>query len=250
MLLRLCCLSDSERCRRLWIIGSLIFILSNSLGSVSLGSISARNIAEPTLKVFQLSALPIVILAPLGGVSLCWNALFAKFILGDSFSRYLILGTLLIGAGAVLIAVFGTVDEPTHTLDELIALYNRPAFIAWFSVLTFAVLATLVTAHLLEWSILHNKAQRTAMCGSTLGRSDNQIPDTNIRLRRRWSETPIEEEEELAKFHLGEERVESPKDARTMEDQLGSLADRAAAERKTVFIGIAYGGASGTLSGL
>lgn len=88
------------------------------------------------------------------------------------------------------------------------------------------------------------------MCGSTLGRSDNQIPDTNIRLRRRWSETPIEEEEESVKFHLGEERVESPKDARTMEDQLGSLADRAAAERKTVFIGIAYGGASGTLSGL
>lgn len=80
--------------RPLWLMGFAIFITSNILGSV-----------------FQIGALPIVILAPLGAVSipipvmvskliifcqvsLLWNALFAKFLLGDIFSRYLIIGAL------------------------------------------------------------------------------------------------------------------------------------------------------------
>lgn len=84
--------------RPLWLVGFTIFITSNILGSV-----------------FQIGALPIVVLAPLGAVSwaavlegglsiagpvtysikqvsLLWNAFFARILLGDIFSRYLILG--------------------------------------------------------------------------------------------------------------------------------------------------------------
>lgn len=162
------------------------------------------------------------------------------------------MGTLLIAAGAVLIAVFGTVEEPAHSLDELIALYHRPAFIAWFSVLCFAIIATLVTAHILEWSILRSKAQRTAMLSAAVRNNDaSQLGSSaSIRLRRRWSEPP-----EGSKFDIAEgEGQQTPKnnsvDPNEMEEQLGSVAEIAAAERKAVFIGIAYGGASGTLSGL
>ena len=105
---------------------AVIFISSNILGSL-----------------FQIASLPVVILAPLGAVSLLWNALFARFILGDVFSLWMVLGTLLIAGGAVLIAIFGIVPEPTHSLEDLLILFARPTFVAYFSLLGFAVLVCL-----------------------------------------------------------------------------------------------------------
>ena len=56
----------------------------------------------------------------------------------------MVFGTVLIASGAVLIAIFGIVPEPTHSLDDLLALFGRPAFIAYFSLLGAAVLVCLV----------------------------------------------------------------------------------------------------------
>ena len=42
--------------------------------------------------VFQIGALPIVMLAPLGAVSLLYNALLARILLNDIFSQYMIFG--------------------------------------------------------------------------------------------------------------------------------------------------------------
>jgi len=105
-----------------------IFISSNILGSL-----------------FQIASLPVVILAPLGAVSLLWNAFFARLLLGDVFSAWMILGTILVAGGAVLIAVFGIVPEPTHSLEDLLVLFNRPAFIVYFSLLGFFLAVALVT---------------------------------------------------------------------------------------------------------
>lgn len=93
--------------------------------------------------IFQLDALPIVILAPLGAVSLIYNALLARLILGDRFGVRMVGGTALVGAGAVLIAVFGVVEEGEHSIEELLVLWSRPAFLAFFCIvigLTFVVL--------------------------------------------------------------------------------------------------------------
>jgi hypothetical protein len=54
------------------------------------------------------------------------------------------IGTLLIATGAVLIAVFGIVSEPTHSLDDLLRLFGRHIFIVYFSLLGFAVLCVLI----------------------------------------------------------------------------------------------------------
>lgn len=102
----------------LWLLGFGIFISSNILGSL-----------------VQIASLPVVILAPLGAVSLLWNAFFARLILGDVFSPWMILGTVLIAGGAVLIAVFGIVPEPTRSLEDLLELFKRPTFVAYFSIL-------------------------------------------------------------------------------------------------------------------
>jgi len=83
----------------------------------------------------QIASLPVVILAPLGAVSLLWNAFFARFILGDMFSPWTILGTILIAGGATLIAVFGIVQEPTRSLEDLLQLFRRPAFVLYFTIL-------------------------------------------------------------------------------------------------------------------
>lgn len=57
----------------------------------------------------------------------------------------MILGTILIAGGAVLIAVFGIVPEPTHSLEDLLVLFNRPAFVVYFSLLGFFLAVALVT---------------------------------------------------------------------------------------------------------
>lgn len=125
-----------EHRRPLWLLGFTIFISSNILGSL-----------------VQIASLPVVILAPLGAVSLLWNAFFARMLLGDVFSPWMILGTLLIAGGAVLIAVFGIVPEPTHSLEDLLALFRRPPFVAYFSTLGSVVFVALVVSHIVEYSL-------------------------------------------------------------------------------------------------
>lgn len=91
----------------------------------------------------QIASLPVVILAPLGAVSLLWNAFFARFLLGDVFSPWMILGTIFIAGGAVLIAVFGIVPEQTHSLEDLLELFRRPTFVVYFSILGFILFVCL-----------------------------------------------------------------------------------------------------------
>ncbi|KAJ3855953.1 hypothetical protein EV368DRAFT_79186 [Lentinula lateritia] len=131
-----------EHRRPLWIFGLGIFISSNILGSL-----------------VQIASLPVVILAPLGAVSLLWNALFARLILGDVFSSWMILATLLIAGGAVLIAIFGIVPEPTRSLEDLLELFRRPTFVVYFSLLGAVVFVSLAITHLNEYQLNRRVAQ-------------------------------------------------------------------------------------------
>ncbi|RUO99035.1 hypothetical protein BC936DRAFT_140758, partial [Jimgerdemannia flammicorona] len=58
--------------------------------------------------------------------------------------------TILIVVGAVLVGGFGVVPEPSHSLDDLIALYRRPAFITYFSILETITVITLLATHFTE----------------------------------------------------------------------------------------------------
>ncbi|KAF5390327.1 hypothetical protein D9757_002944 [Collybiopsis confluens] len=138
---------------RLWLLGLAIFISSNVIGSL-----------------VQIASLPVVILAPLGAVSLLWNAFFARLILGDSFSSWMIVATLFIAGGAVLIAVFGIVPEPTRSLEDLLALFRRPTFVVYFSLLGAIVFLSLAMTHLTEYRL-------NRRCGQTISLSESP---TNI----------------------------------------------------------------------
>lgn len=67
-------------------------------------------------------------------------------ILGEPFTPWSLGGTTLVCIGAVLIATFGAMKEPAHTLDQLLELLARRAFIAWMIGQALLVVVILVVA--------------------------------------------------------------------------------------------------------
>ena len=100
----------SEWHRPLWIVGFAVFLSANISGTI-----------------FQIGSLPVVILAPLGAVSLLYNALLARVMLNDFLSLHMLRGTLLIATGAVSIGYFGAVPQRPRPLGEFCLLYTSPS---------------------------------------------------------------------------------------------------------------------------
>lgn len=192
--------------RPLWIAGFAVYITSNVFGSV-----------------FQIGALPIVVLAPLGGVSLLWNSLLAHFLLGEGFSPSMMAGTVLIATGAVLIAVFGVVPDENHSLDDLLRLWAREPFVVFFTLVCLAVAVTLVAAHVAAWRT-RDRGVRLAV------ESDTTEPLIPIPARgHRAVPVPVQN-----KVHFS--------------TQFKDKEERAL--RTRTLVGLAFAAASGTLSGL
>ncbi|TKA54671.1 hypothetical protein B0A53_03078 [Rhodotorula sp. CCFEE 5036] len=210
---RLSHLSNEQRStpdwqRPLWLTGLAIFLLSNVTGTL-----------------FQISTLPLVVLGPLGAVSLVCNALFAHLLLGDAFSLQLAFGSALIAAGATLVGIFGAVPEQSHTLPQLVALYQRPPFLAWLALLAVALALVLTLSHLVEWRLARTLASLPAAPKSP--RSSANLKDDDDEGGNNG------------------EQSSAPAAAAAAVD--GILA---AAERTRLWLAIAYGATSGTLSGL
>jgi hypothetical protein len=90
-------------------------------------------------------------------------------------------GTFLIAVGAVLIGYFGVVQEPTHSLDDLLALYARPPFIAFASFFALAFVGIVALAHLAEWQLHVRLFRPTAVVQKGKGQPKRRKPS------RRWS---------------------------------------------------------------
>ncbi|KAI9361799.1 hypothetical protein BD770DRAFT_317157 [Pilaira anomala] len=119
--------------RPLWVTSFTTFLVANIIGSI-----------------FSIGYLPIVILAPIGAMGLVFNAIAAKIVLGDPFLTKTVIGTCLIVIGALLVGLFGVIPEPDHDINDLIRLYKKPAFIAYFSILECIILIGLLATHYFE----------------------------------------------------------------------------------------------------
>jgi len=119
--------------RRRWQIGMGMFIISNILGST-----------------VQISTLPLPVLSTLQASGLVFNSICATLILGEPFTRWSIWGTLFVCSGAVLIAIFGAIPSPTHSLDELLVLLGRWPFVLWMSLQAALVIAIAAGAELTD----------------------------------------------------------------------------------------------------
>ena len=77
---------------------------------------------------------------------LVFNSICAALILGEAFTRWSFVGTILVSGGALLIALFGAVSEPAHNLDQLLTLLGHRQFIIWIISTMILVVAIFVAA--------------------------------------------------------------------------------------------------------
>lgn len=62
---------------------------------------------------------------------LVFNSICATVVLSEPFTRYSLVGTILVAVGALLIGIFGAISEPSHNLDQLLDLLVRKQFLIW-----------------------------------------------------------------------------------------------------------------------
>ncbi|PLB38591.1 DUF803 domain protein [Aspergillus candidus] len=120
--------------RRRWQVGMGMFVGSNIVGST-----------------IQITTLPLPVLSTLQASGLVFNTIFATLILGESFTRYSLIGTVLVCIGAILIAAFGAIGEPAHSLDQLLDLLQRRSFILWMVGTMVIVLVIFAASKLLKY---------------------------------------------------------------------------------------------------
>lgn len=186
--------------------------------------------------MFQIGALPIVVLAPLGGVSLLWNSVLAHVLLGESFTSAMLLGTVFIATGAVLIAIFGVVPDGNHSLDELLHLWARGSFIAFFVVVCLAVVLVLAAAHMTAWRVQRRGIRLDdAPSNYASPHAEAAIPFRPVSGSPRGSISSIS--------GIGVNGNGADKTVRFAELERPE-------DRTLMFCGLAFAAASGTLSGL
>lgn len=112
--------------RARWRVGLLLFLIANVLGSS-----------------VQITTLPLVVLSPLQAVGLVFNSICATVILHEPFTIFSLIGTALVSLGALLIAAFGAIEEPNHSLNELLVLMKRRPFVLWMGFTALLVLGIL-----------------------------------------------------------------------------------------------------------
>ncbi|KAF9915389.1 hypothetical protein BX616_006273 [Lobosporangium transversale] len=209
-----------QACRRpLWHLGFHTYILSNLTGTI-----------------FSIGYLPVIILAPLSAVTLVFNALFAKLLLDDVFSRQSAIGTFLILLGAIMIGLFGIVPEPSHSLEDLIHLWKRPAFVIYFSLIEFIVISLLVGNRIVEQMMEReakvNKTNRLYQHRQRYLRSNSAASSVNPNLSHNGANNSYHNN----KYLLGESTVP------------GRLLKKWSPSKIKTMLGISYGCVSGMLS--
>ncbi|KAJ4525708.1 hypothetical protein HRR90_002111 [Exophiala dermatitidis] len=129
--------------RRKWQLGMFMFLISNLVGST-----------------IQITTLPLPVLSTLQASGLVFNTAFATLLLGEPFTYFSLVGTILTCSGAALIATFGAIAEPAHNLRQLLELLHQRDFIIWMVATMVVVVATILFAHALKiWSSHKHLAQ-------------------------------------------------------------------------------------------
>lgn len=158
--------SDSYRPphrRARWRVGLLLFLIANVLGSS-----------------VQITTLPLVVLSPLQAVGLVFNSICATVILNEPFTVFSLVGTALVSLGALLIAAFGAIEEPNHSLNELLVLMKRKPFVLWMAftaVLVFGILAAIKAVSRSQKRLSPSSKRRASISSgySTMTTTDDDI---------------------------------------------------------------------------
>lgn len=87
-----------------------------------------------------------------------------------------------------MIGLFGVVPEPSHSLEDLIELWKRPAFIIYFSLIELTVVSLLVANRIVEKMLTRNAQanlaahQRTGSVSDIVGGGAGSINNNSLNL--------------------------------------------------------------------
>ncbi|KAI0373429.1 hypothetical protein BV20DRAFT_962572 [Pilatotrama ljubarskyi] len=116
-----------EYLRPLWLLGMILYILSQLIGS--------------TLALEYMRAEYV---APLGSTSLIFNFLFAKFLINTPVTKTDIYGTIIVIVGVIGIVAFGSINSGLGTETDarhLTYLWTRGNWLAYFFFMAFALIS-------------------------------------------------------------------------------------------------------------
>lgn len=98
------------------------------LSKAALSGGLALNVAVgPIVDMGSYAFAPQVVIAPLGGLDVVWNTLIAPCTLGEKLTPTLIVGVVLIAAGATGTSFFGNHGDKEYTLQVVQDTFVRPA---------------------------------------------------------------------------------------------------------------------------
>ena len=123
-------------CKYLWKYGSN----HNSTISYSITAPGSKFKAPKLVCLFILGLIPRLQIQS----GLVFNSICATLILAEPFTRLSLVGTVLVCLGATLIATFGAMKEPAHSLDELLGLLAGVPFLVWMGAQAIIVFGILI----------------------------------------------------------------------------------------------------------
>ncbi|RKO88784.1 hypothetical protein BDK51DRAFT_24610, partial [Blyttiomyces helicus] len=145
--------------------------------------------------VISLAFISPVVLAPLGSAGLIFNVLFSRLFLGTRITMYDWSGTLLIVVGCAIVSTFGSgTPEDKQTIEDLIRLFSRPTFIAYFTVQGLIVLFLFLLIKYLEYGLGPLAARRrktTEYVGVLYAVLGGTVASETLLLTKSWVELLI-----------------------------------------------------------
>jgi len=161
--------------RPLWLLGMMLYILSQLLGS--------------TLALEYLRAEYV---APLGSTSLIFNFLFAKFLVDSPVTQYDIWGTIIVIIGVIGIVAFGSINsgiESGTSAKILTSLWTRGNWLAYFFFMSFTLIGLYIFISQLD-AVLAARSDLSAAPFGSSGPSRNELPRASFvgRVKAYWDD--------------------------------------------------------------
>ncbi|GMH93869.1 hypothetical protein TL16_g12743 [Triparma laevis f. inornata] len=128
---------------------------------------------------------PQSLLAPLGALSLVWNAMIAPLFNGEKLTRQNLIATGIIMFGTLMTVIFAAHSTPTYTLEDLMSLYQQPAMIVYMVFVVAFLVGTATKLKKIEKEIEESGVEREEdELPLTLGQSsDEEIGIDSLRDR-------------------------------------------------------------------
>lgn len=113
--------------RPLWHAGFWMYLVFSAVGSA-----------------FSITSLPILVIAPFSTFTLLFNAIYSHFLLQENMTWIGFIGTVLIAASSVGIAIILNIPEAKKNTRELVELLTRHGYLVYVS-LTFVIFMVLLS---------------------------------------------------------------------------------------------------------